>query len=332
MTVSRPDDLAPVGAGRVVVGILADQCGVIARRQVLSAGLTRHDIARLLRRRIWKVVHPGVYADHTGPLTWHQRAWAAVLFSWPATLSHESAMRAAEGPGRRDREEDVIHVAVEGDRHLVTPEGVRLHRSVGFAERSLWNTAPPRVRYEEAALDVAAEAPTDFAALGVLAEACQWRRTTAGRMLDSLARRTRIRRRTWLASVLADVAQGACSVLEHGYLNRVERTHGLPRADRQRRVGATLGVTYRDAEYDDLVLELDGRMFHDSTSQRDLDMDRDLDAAVDRRVTIRLSYGQVFARPCRTAARIGVLLQQRGWTGQPRPCGDDCSTGARPPG
>ncbi|MDP3889981.1 type IV toxin-antitoxin system AbiEi family antitoxin domain-containing protein [Nocardioides sp.] len=325
MTAARPlpPDLGAVGP--VVLDVLADQCGVIARRQVLATGLGGSDIARLVRRRIWAPVHPGVYVDHTGPLTWQQRAWAAVLLSWPAALSHQSALRAAEGPGRRERDEGVIHVAVNRGRHLVAPAGVVIHRLSRFERRALWTTGPPRMRYEEAALDVAAGAPSDFAALGVLAEACQSRRTTATRMLESLDQRDRIGRRDWLAGVLADVAEGVCSVLEHGYLTRVERAHGLPRAWRQRRAEATLGITYRDVEYDDLVLELDGRLFHDTTRQRDRDMDRDLDSAVDGHTTIRLSYGQVFDRPCHTARRIAVLLRQRGWRRAPRPCGDDCS-------
>ena len=139
-------------------------------------------------------------------------------------------------------------------------------------------------------------------------------------MLAALEGRERSPRRQWLSSVLLDVAEGACSVLEHGYLHRVERAHGLPRAQRQLRSTASLGVIYRDVEYGRLVIELDGRLFHDTATQRDRDMDRDLDAAVDRRSTVRIGYGQVFDRPCATAAQVGALLQQRGWEGSPQRC------------
>ena len=99
--------------------LLVDQAGVISRRQVIGLGLTSTDINRNLRRRHWALVHPGVYVDHTGPLTWHQRAWAGVLFSWPAALSHDSAVRAGDGPGRRARDESTIHVAVDRHRSVV---------------------------------------------------------------------------------------------------------------------------------------------------------------------------------------------------------------------
>jgi hypothetical protein len=61
------------------VDLLRDQAGVIARRQALEAGLTDNDIRRRLRRREWVSVHPGVYVDHTGPLTWLQRVGRRVV-------------------------------------------------------------------------------------------------------------------------------------------------------------------------------------------------------------------------------------------------------------
>ena len=132
-------------------------------------------------------------------------------------------------------------------------------------------------------------------------------------------------RRDWIERVLQDIAEGACSVLEHGYLNQVERAHGLGRARRQVRDRVGAGVVYRDVEYaGGLVVELDGRLFHDTAAQRDVDFDRDLDAAVAGKDSVRLSYGQVFDRPCRTADRIGRLLVVRGWTGSVKRCGSGC--------
>ncbi len=196
-----------------------------------------------------------------------------------------------------------------------------------LVDRTSWNHSPPRLRYEDAVLDAAIAAQTDFDAIGVVAQACGGRRTTAVRLGVALASRGRTPRRQFLEGVLRDVAQGACSVLEHAYLLRVERAHRLPRGRRQQRVNATLGVIYRDVTYDDLDLELDGRLVHDTVEQRDRDLDRDLDSAVRSRTAVRLGYGQVVDRPCRTAARVGLLLQARGWSGAPSSCGPDCRLG-----
>jgi hypothetical protein len=40
---------------------------------------------------------------------------------------------------------------------------------------------------------------------------------------------------------------------------------------------------------------------------------------------VRLSYGQVFDRPCWTAARVARVLRHHGWTGCARPCRPDCA-------
>ena len=306
--------------------LLAEQDGVIARRQLLELGVSGNDLARLVRRRELARVHPGIFCDHTGPLTWLQRAWAAVLFGGRSALSHQSALRAADGPGRRaERSTEPIVIAIDRQRKVVAPAGVRVHRLAGLEERVLWNLGPPRVRYEDAALDVALGETTDFDALAVLAAACQSRRTTARRLLAGLDARERVARRDWMGRVLRDVSEGSCSVLEHGYLHRVERPHGLPRAQRQVRVAGSVGMVYRDADYGRLVVELDGRLFHDSTEQRDRDFERDLDVAVTGRTTARLSWGQVYGRACSTAGKVGRLLQLHGWRGSPRACGPHCA-------
>jgi len=289
--------------------LLALQDGVISRRQVFAAGRTANDIRRWRRQRRWAQVHPGGYVEHTGPLTWRQRAWAAVLYAAPAALCHHSAVRAADGPGRADRrDDDPIHVAVDRARRFGPPPGVVAHQLSRLHARTLWNASPPRLRIEEALLDLAAEAVDEVRTVGVLADAVQARRTTAARLLETLGRRTRIARRQFLEGVLTDVESGTCSVLEHGYLTRVERPHGLPLGHRQ---ASGTGPVRRDVLYRDqgVVVELDGRLFHDNVQARDRDLERDLDAVVDQLVTARLGWGQVFAHGCTTARRVGLLLQ-----------------------
>jgi hypothetical protein len=299
--------------------LLARQSGVVSRRQLIAVGCAPHDVRRLLRRRELVARGTGVYVDHTGDLTWLQQAWCGVLSLWPAALCHESALHVAGV--RRVGPSPLLHVAVDRDRSPAAPDGVRLHRLAHLDSKVQWQLGPPRVRVEEAALDVASTAHDDLAAVAVLADAVQSRRTTAARMERALGRRSRIPRRGFLEDVLVDVGQGTCSVLEHGYLTRVERPHGLPTARRQVRESLS-GTVYRDVTYDDFgrVVELDGRLGHDRVEDRDRDLDRDLDVAVVGRASVRLGWGQVFRRPCRTAKSIGRWLQAGGWTGRPFRC------------
>jgi hypothetical protein len=310
--------------------LLDEQAGVVARRQLTAAGFRDHDIRRMTRRRELVVVHPGVLVNHTGPLTWLQRAWAGVLYAWPAALAGESALRAADGPGRTRRDEREIHVAVSPGRKLVGRPGLVIRRRRTLDEATLWNLRPPRIRYDDAVLDVALAATSELDAVAVLASACGGRRTTAARLARIVAARSRVPGRTWIVAVLRDVADGTCSVLEHGYLDRVERPHGLPRGRRQIRAVTANGSIYRDAEIaGQVVVELDGRLFHDSAAARDRDLERDLDASLDHRRTVRLGWGQVFDRPCSTAGKMGRLLALDGWDGEVRACGPACEAPPR---
>lgn len=306
---------------------LAAQAGVVSRAQLRVLEIEPHEIRRLLRRRELSTIHAGVYVDHTGDPTWVQRAWAAVLFCWPAGLAAESAMRAADGPGRRHGEEGPMRVVIDRGRRVVATFAITVVRTYGLDDRVLWNLGPPRMRYDEAALDVALGASGEFGAIGALARAVQSQHTTASRMRAALDSRSRAPRRDFIAAVLDDVASGACSVLEHGYLTRVELPHGLPTAQRQQRGTTSAGVVYRDATYDTLDVELDGRLFHDTAEAGDADFERDLDGAVGGRTAVRLSWGQVFERSCSTAAKVCRLLVARGWPGG-RPCGAGCALAA----
>lgn len=307
--------------------LLQLQAGVVSRHQLLEhAG--RHDVRRLLRRRELTVVHPGVYVDHTGPLTWQQRAWAAVLHAGPcAALDRESAIRADAGPGWRGcGAHDPIRVAVDASRTVTETAGVRVRRVAGLHDRVRWTASPPRMRPEEATLDLALAQPDDHAAFEALAGSVRARCTTPARLLAALAARSRVRRRAWLVAVLVDLRDGTCSVLEHGYLTRVERAHGLPGGRRQHHERSPAGRSlYRDVEYaaQRVTVELDGRL-HTEAARRDADLDRDLDLVVQQRLGVRLGWGQVFGRSCATAARVARILQARGWTGTPVPCGPTC--------
>lgn len=291
------------------------QHGVIARRQLLESGVTDNDIERWVRRRQLAVVLPGVYVNHTGPLTPPQREWSAVLAAWPAALSHESALPAL----RTDR----IHVAIDVRRTVDVP-GVCVHRMAHLDSRADWRSAPPRLRTAEAVIDVmsARIAGDDFAgAYAALATAC-FASTRPERVAAALARRARVPGRRLIAAMLRDLEEGLCSVLERGYHDRVERPHGLPRAGRQRRSLATGRPTDQDVRYEEygVIVELDGRT-HDGPAARDADAKRDLaELATSDAVTVRVTYGLVFRDPCGTATWIHQILRRRGWRGDFRRC------------
>lgn len=310
-----------------LAALICDQDGVVTRKQVIEHGGKPADIERRLRRREWVRLLPGVFLDHTGEPTWQQRAWAGVLYYAPAALAERSALRAESGPGwRRHDDSAPIRIIVDEDRNVVRHSGYAVRRTTRLDDKVQWNRSPPRLRTEEALLDLAGAAATDLDAVAILTDACQSRWTTAQRLVEALDHRTRLRRRRWLREVLRDIHAGTCSVLEHGYLTRVERPHGLPEGARQAPARSSGRTVFRDVDYAPfpMLVELDGRPWHDGATQRDRDLDRDLEAAVDGRLTVRLGWGQVYDRPCLTAGRVGRLLVTRGWQGPIVRCGPAC--------
>ncbi|GAA4684557.1 hypothetical protein [Nocardioides nanhaiensis] len=276
--------------------LLADQDGVVCRRQVLASGGVDHDVRRRLRRREWAQVHTGVYVHHTGPLTWRQ-----------------------------------LHVLLPAQRRVDPVLGVRAVRRIAYEQVVHPSRRPRTVTVEHAALTVAVAARTVDAAVAALADVCQSRLTTPERLRRHLESQSRVARRGLLTAVLDDVSVGAWSALERRYLAQVERAHGLPGADRQRRVRPCGSAAYRDVDYRarQVVVELDGRLAHGAPGQRWADLDRDLAALVGGDITLRVGWAQVL-QPCRLAGTVGRVLAARGWTGRAHACSRRCPAGGSP--
>ncbi len=304
-----------------IQSLMAEQHGVVNRRQVHELGGTEPFIERQLRRRYWARALPGVYVDHTGPLSVVQRQLAAVLYAEPAALALRSAL-VAHG-ARNVVAPDGVEVAVDWTRRVRCQPGVVISRLRNLDPLVQWQRTPPRLRVESAVLLEASERlrqRRESDAIAVLADVCQQRLTTAGRLVRVLKEHHRkLFGRRFLLAVLCDVATGTYSVLEHLYLTKVERPHGLPRGERQQGPkGVYRDVTYRRQK---TLLELDGRLGHEWDADRWDDWARDIAAAGNGQLTLRAGYGQVL-EPCRMARGIARILTARGWRGTLRPCPD----------
>jgi hypothetical protein len=309
-----------------VQDVLRAQDGVISRRQVLEAGKGDSYIKRRLARREWARVHPGVYVNHTGPPTWAQLAWAAVLFYWPAALAGPSALHAARVRGYEPKDDGAIHVIVDRTRTVRRRVGIAVFQVARAPTQYNEKLSPPRQSVEHALLQVAARKKKLEASIAVLADAVQDGRTTAERLMRALDDRPKLRHRAILGDVLADVDEGVRSVLEHRYLRLVERAHGLPRGERQQRLVLAGKPGYPDVEYKEqrVLVHLDGRVGHSDSLDRWADFDRDIAALVDTSLGIRAGWAQVLDH-CRLAGALEKILQQRGWLGAIRACGPKCT-------
>ena len=307
-----------------VLSLLIKQDGVVSRPQLLEMGLDDNAIEVLVRRRELIPVARGVYRRTETEPSWTQSVWIACLRYSPAVADPTTTLALAGIADRPKR----VGVVVDHSRRVAGEKRIRVTRMRGFAERSKPDLHPPQLKLEAAVMAAASERTDEKAVVTLLADVVHSRRTTAARLLKELARTSRVRGRSIIEAVLADLADGLCSNLERMYVDRVERAHGLPTGERQVRGRVNGRVVYRDTEYLGglLRIELDGRVGHDTSAERWADAERDLDTTLSGGRTLRLVWQQVLDS-CRAARVVAALLSACGWTGQPTPCGPDCPIG-----
>ena len=317
-----PEQLSPERrlARRVLAGQRQRQHGVVTYAQLIAGGWSRDQVRRAQRRNELCRVHPRVYVDHTGPLTPEQRAWAAVLSAESAALCLASAYDVAAQP---------VHLALERNRRITKIDGIDYHLVTGLAAQMRAGTEPPRLQFEHNLLLAIECAESEAEVVGLLADQVGRRGVTAKAVRKAIGLHPRLHRKRLVLDLLDDIEHGTESVLEHGYLTRVERPHGLPTPVRQAvRLTAT-GVERRDVEYPEFafVVELDGRLNHESWRAGNRDASRDLADMVSGRLVMRLRWHQVMEQSCATALGVATVLRQRGWRSEPVPCSPGCVVG-----
>lgn len=308
-------------AARHLRAQLLMQDGVAGHAQLAAGEVTKVDIERRLRRKELRRIHPRVYVDHAGPMTWAQRAWAAVLYAEPAYLCWTSL----EEPRGRD-DGAPIHIAIDHARRISPQDGIVIHRMKSMEQRA-YGGVPPRLAVEDNALAMAHDAKREIDAIARLAEVASRKYVTAATLRAALDRYPSVRRRSLLAGLIDDLEEGTHSVLEHGFLTKVERAHDLPPGRRQAPRPGPDGNQFRDVDYEayQLVVELDGALGHESWRDQARDADRALDdLASAGALTARLRFHQVFDTPCQTATRIARILRRNGWNGTMTACGETC--------
>ena len=284
--------------------------------QVLAHGLSRDVIRRLVTGESWRRLAQGLYFTLPCRPPWHAFAWGGVLLGGvEARLGPRSSGFLHRLLDEPPEVVDVLipcvrRVRVSGPWHFVREKSTsRSTRTVG---------SPPRLTVEATVLDLA-EAASTSEVVNLVTRAVQLRTTTPQRLVTSLAGLRRHRHRKLMTDLLADVADGAESPLELGYLRKVERAHGLPRGWRQRR---RAGLRYyTDVSYDAyaLLVELDGRRGHEGEGKF-RDMERDNLFVLKGMATLRYGWSDVVDRPCQVARQVAAVLRSRGWPGTMRSC------------
>lgn len=311
------------------------QSMVCTYEQARAAGLSPGAIRRRVDSGRWHRLHKGVFQIVPEPPGISARMWAAHLTLGPLSVAAGAAaghywglLDGEHPPGRPVRMllEDSIRRGASG---------IEVRRVQDPLSRAHPSRRPPLLTVEHAVLDLVAIASSDSDAVEVVLRSCRLRLTTPDRILRAMRTMLRVRRRRLIESVCADSRDGLTSPLEIRYLRDVVLPHGLPRGRGQAPARSESGTAYRDILYEGygVIIELDGRLGHESESGVFRDQSRDNAATLTGAATLRFGWLAVGGQPCSVAAQVATLLRLRGWQNQPRRCGPGCAirpAGLRP--
>jgi very-short-patch-repair endonuclease len=260
------------------------QSGVVARAQLLAAGMSDAGIARAVRRRALLRMYPGVYAVGHGAVDVNGRLRAALMHAGAsAVLSHTTA---GWWWGIVEDEPEVIHLSAPVRRARADDVRVHLPRRVSRTSHRGLPVTPVR----RTLLDLAS-----MLSLGRLRRAvAEADRRDLLRPADVFSVLGRGREgspalREALELHLPELARVE-SALEFEFLALVAR-HDLPRPQVQARIGPfRVDALWPAAR---VVVELDGHRFHAGPAEAEADRRRDLELRGMGYVVLRYTWHQV---------------------------------------
>jgi Transcriptional regulator, AbiEi antitoxin len=290
------------GTVTLVAGQLAESAhGVVTRRDLLDAGVTRNEIARRLRTGALLREYPGVYrVGHRAPSVEARYLAAVRACGQGARLCGRAA---AYLLGIVKGSPPPPEVTATTKRRL---KGVRTHRSrrpYHANDVTIWRgipvTSPARTL-----VDLAAVLSKD-----ALARACHEagvrHGTTPAQVEAVLDRRRRSPGAGKLQAVLRGEVRVTLSRLEKRFLERLrEIGRPLPKTNRP------ASGRYVDCRWPDhhLTVELDSYTYHSSRYAWEQDRRREREAYARGDDFRRYTYGDVFERPQRMLAELRALL------------------------
>jgi very-short-patch-repair endonuclease len=304
------DGQSPVRAGEVdwaIAELAGRQYGLVRREQLLGVGLGRGAIEHRQRAGRLHLIHRGVYAVGHPKLT-REGTWLAGVYAAGdgAVLSHRSAaaLWAVCAPPNGP-------VEVTSRRTRMLGSGVRIHAgSVSPDEvverRRIPVTAVPRTLLDLAAVAGRANVSEAFRA----AEANRW--ITADTLHAALRRHPGRRGNATVRAILQDAGYGRGirrSRLEARFATFLRR-HRFPAPARN--VWMRVGPTEIEADClwadQRLIVELDGRAFHDTDSAFEYDRARDRTLKVHGWTVFRVTWRHLEREEQQLARDLRAML------------------------
>lgn len=293
------------GADAALAAMAATQHGVVTRRQLLAAGLTRAQVELRLRRGQLYTLSPGVYAVGHPGLTRDGRRLAAAWSGGPAGMLCDVA--AAELHGVRESNAALWDVLVPRRTMWTPPPGIRAHITTTLRPHDQTVVdGVPVTSLARTVVDLAARHPPRL--VERVLDRMVVLRLYDQRALDDQLAVPYLRGARQLRSILASHTPGTTvtkSALEELLLALCDR-FGLPRPH----CNAWVARVEVDAHWPGTpyVAELDSARFHSSRSAFERDREKQNLLVAAGYVVLRFTWRQLADDPAGVARTLRAVL------------------------
>ena len=300
----RSNKLAFRQADARIAELAEEEKGVLSTAELQACGLTRGAIAHRERRGWLHRMHQSVYAVGHRALTDAARWLAAVkACGQTAVLSHYAAA-ASWGFVEWDGRDVDVTVTKQGSRRHA---GIRVHRTATLERRDIVVRDGIRVTSpERTLLDLASQ--LSFPKLRrAVREAMAQRRISVQSLTTCLARGGPRRGSRKLARILADGYTPTRTVLEDVVLDLI-LAGGFERPEVNKPIfieGRRLVPDFRWPEQH-LIVEADGRQWHDHKLAREDDAERQAFLEAHGERVLRVTWHQALTKRAQTQARLST--------------------------
>lgn len=295
---------------RRVVALAEPQAGIVSRRQVYAAGITRAEVLANLRAERWRRTGRQTIAVHTGPLDDRAREWVAVLEGGPrACLDGASSLIAA---GLKGYSVDAIRVSLPRGGIVTRVPGINMRQTRRWRADDVVLHGVPRTRPHVAGVRAALWARSDKQAALVLAMVVQQGLATAEQLGVAMLAVRRDKRRAFVHEVLIDLLGGVRALGELDFA-RACRERDLPEPSRQVLRTGPRGTFYLDVMWEEwgVVVEVDG-IQHQWAAAIVPDALRQNDVSLRGALVLRLPLLGLRVAPEDFFAQIEAALTSRG--------------------
>ncbi len=283
--------------------MLQRQSGMISRAQAVAAGMSRHQVDRLVAARRWLPIHPGVYLVADRQLTEEGRVWAAAL--WAGDGATVGGLSAAWWHRLWLQPLSIVEVTAPRSSGKRRARGIRVRRrTLAAVDRAVVNG----LQVTDVPLTVL-EAAVQLGDRGSqLVDHALQRRVSFDALRQAHSRNLGGRGSAAAAALLAAAADRAASAAERKAIALLRAAGLAGWRQHYRLCGYEVDLAFPDEQ---VAIEVDGWAWHQDAERFRRDRQRQNAVVLAGWTVLRFTWHDLTQRPDEVIAEIRIALHDR---------------------